>query len=162
MFVAALAVPDVFDGEGVLFGAAFLVVCAMHVALYALAGRGSRDLLGAAPTRAVDAARRDLDPRRGLHGRRAHLALARCSRVHVRRRRAERVDGMATAPVAFAERHGLVLIIALGEAFISIGIAQAGSAFQAGSRHMRDPRAPRCLLVLLAYFDFFRSAASGC
>ena len=47
MFVAALAVPDVFDGEGVLFGAAFLVVCAMHVALYALAGRGSRDLLGA-------------------------------------------------------------------------------------------------------------------
>ena len=31
MFVAALAVPGVFDDEGVLFGAAFLVVCAMHV-----------------------------------------------------------------------------------------------------------------------------------
>src|SRR4051794_27618607 len=47
MFVAALVVPDVFGGEGVLFGAAFFVVCAMHVALYALAGRGSRDLLRA-------------------------------------------------------------------------------------------------------------------
>ena len=47
MFVAALVVPDVFGDEGVLFGAAFLVVCAMHVALYALAGRGNRDLLGA-------------------------------------------------------------------------------------------------------------------
>ena len=47
MFVAALAVPGVFDGHGVLFGAAFLVVSAMHLALYALAGRGTRDLLGA-------------------------------------------------------------------------------------------------------------------
>ncbi len=41
MFVAALVVPDVFKGEGVLFGGAFFVVCAMHAALYALGGRGS-------------------------------------------------------------------------------------------------------------------------
>ena len=47
MFVAALVVPGVFDDEGVLFGAAFLIVCAMHLALYALAGRGNRDLLAA-------------------------------------------------------------------------------------------------------------------
>ena len=47
MFVAALVVPGVFDDEGVLFGAAFVVVCAMHPALYALAGRGNRDLLRA-------------------------------------------------------------------------------------------------------------------
>jgi low temperature requirement protein LtrA len=47
MFVAALVVPGVFDDDGVLFGAAFLVVCAMHLALYALAGRGNRDLLSA-------------------------------------------------------------------------------------------------------------------
>ena len=88
MFVAALVVPGVFDDEGVLFGAAFLVVCAMHVALYALAGRGNRDLLARrAPAGAVDAARRDPDPRRGLHGRRTHLALARRARVHLRRRR---------------------------------------------------------------------------
>ena len=47
MFVAALVVPGVFDGDGVLFGAACLVVCAMHLALFALTGRGRRDLLGA-------------------------------------------------------------------------------------------------------------------
>ena len=41
-FVAALAVPAVFDDNGVLFGSAFLVVCAMHLALYALA-RSSKD-----------------------------------------------------------------------------------------------------------------------
>ena len=37
MFIAALAVPDVFDEHGVLFGVLFLIVRLMHVALYALA-----------------------------------------------------------------------------------------------------------------------------
>src|SRR5215813_14556452 len=40
MFVAALAVPGALSDDGVLFGACFLVVVAMHLALYALAGRG--------------------------------------------------------------------------------------------------------------------------
>ena len=39
MFIAALVVPGVFGDEGVLFGVAFLVVCGMHLTLYALAGR---------------------------------------------------------------------------------------------------------------------------
>ena len=37
MCVAALAVPGGFDNDGVLFGAAFLVVWGMRLALYALA-----------------------------------------------------------------------------------------------------------------------------
>src|SRR6476620_7527955 len=37
MFVAALAVPEAFGDEGVVFGAAFLIVNVMQVALYALA-----------------------------------------------------------------------------------------------------------------------------
>src|SRR5262245_10412536 len=44
MFVGALAVPNIFRDEGVLFGAAFFVVCVMHVTLYTLAGRGNPDL----------------------------------------------------------------------------------------------------------------------
>src|SRR5919201_7001697 len=47
MFLAALAVPGVFGDDGVLFGAAFLVVVAMHLAVYVLASRGDRDLLSA-------------------------------------------------------------------------------------------------------------------
>ena len=39
MFVAALVVPGVFDDDGVLFGAAFLVVCALHAALESAFGR---------------------------------------------------------------------------------------------------------------------------
>src|SRR5712691_5229629 len=47
MFVAALAVPDAFGRHGVVFGVAFLIVCVMHLTLYALAARGDRDLLAA-------------------------------------------------------------------------------------------------------------------
>src|SRR6266571_3374306 len=47
MFVAALAVPDAFGSHGVVFGGAFLIVQLMHVALFALAGRGDPDLLAA-------------------------------------------------------------------------------------------------------------------
>src|SRR5439155_1985829 len=47
MFVAALAVPEAFGRHGVVFGVAFLIVQIMHVALYALAGRGDPDLLAA-------------------------------------------------------------------------------------------------------------------
>ena len=87
MFVAALAVPGVFADEGVLFGAAFLVVCAMHTALYALAGRGNPDLLAGRPAAgAVDVARRDPHPRRRLHdGARTWLWVAALA-CHVRRR----------------------------------------------------------------------------
>src|SRR5439155_452930 len=47
MFLAALAVPGAFGDNGVLFGAAFLVVVSMHLALYALAGRGDPGLFAA-------------------------------------------------------------------------------------------------------------------
>ena len=43
----ALAVPEAFGEHGVIFGVAYLVVRAMHIALYALAARGDPDLLGA-------------------------------------------------------------------------------------------------------------------
>ena len=47
MLIAALAVPEAFGDHGVIFGVAYLVVRAMHLALYALAARGDHDLLGA-------------------------------------------------------------------------------------------------------------------
>ena len=47
MLIVALAVPEAFDDHGVLFGVAYLVVRAMHIALYALAAKGDHDLLGA-------------------------------------------------------------------------------------------------------------------
>jgi low temperature requirement protein LtrA len=156
MFVAALVVPNVFDDEGVLFGAAFLVVWAMHTALYALAGRGSRDLLGAvfrlAPWTLTGAS---LILVAGFaDGARVWLWLAAVACAYVGGILSG-ATGWRLHPSHFAERHGLVVIIALGEAFISIGIGATGIGIGPGE----VAAAILGLLVAtsfwLAYFDFF-------
>jgi low temperature requirement protein LtrA len=156
MFVAALVVPVVFDGKGVLFGAAFLVVCAMHTTLYALVGRGHADLLRAVLRLApwtlggatlilvagfTDAAQIWL-----------WLAALICTYVGAV---ATGSSGWRLHPSHFAERYGLIVIIALGEAFISIGIGASATAI--GLREV--VAAVLGLLIAtsfwLAYFDFF-------
>ena len=156
MFVAALVVPDVFDDEGVLFGAAFLVVIAMHLALYALAGRGNRDLLAAvlrlAPWTLLGAA---LILAAGVaEGARTWLWLAALACTYVGAFMSGSTGWQLHAS-HLAERYGLVIIIALGEAFVSIGIGAAGIDIGPGE----VVAAILGLLVAtsfwLAYFDFF-------
>ncbi len=156
MFVAALVVPSVFDDEGVLFGAAFLVVCAMHIALYALAGRGNPDLLAAvlrlAPWTLVGAA---LILVAGFtDGARVWLWLAALACTYVGAALSGS-SGWQLHPTHLSERYGLVLIIALGEAFIAIGIGATGIGIGPGE----VAAAVLGLLVAasfwLAYFDFF-------
>jgi len=156
MFVAALVVPGVYDDEGVLFGAAFLVVCAMHAALYALAGRGNRDLLAAvlrlAPWTLVGAT---LILVAGfVDAARTWLWLAALAVTYVGAALSGST-GWQLHPSHFAERYGLVVIIALGEAFIAIGIGATGI----GIGPAEVVAAILGLLVAtsfwLAYFDFF-------
>ena len=154
MFVAALAVPTVFGDEGVLFGVAFLVVVAMHLALYALAGRGNRDLLLAvlrlAPGSLVGAA---LILVAGFtDGARTWLWVAALASTYVGAGLSGST-GWRVFPSHLAERYGLVLIIALGEAFVAIGISVRAIGF-------REVAAAILGLVVatafwLAYFDFF-------
>ena len=156
MFLAALAVPHVFGDDGVLFGAAFFVVCAMHVTLYALAGRGTPDLLGAvlrlAPTVLLGAT---LILVAGfLDGARVWLWVLALVLTYVGAALAG-TTGWRIYPSHFAERYGLVLIIALGEAFVAIGIGASGTGIGLGE----IVAAILGLLVAtsfwLAYFDFF-------
>jgi low temperature requirement protein LtrA len=156
MFVAALVVPGVFGDEGVLFGAAFLVVCAVHLGLYALAGSGNRDLLGAvlrlAPWALLGAT---LILVAGIaDGARTWLWVTAIALTYVGAALSGST-GWLVHPSHFAERHGLVLIIALGEAFIAIGIGATGTGIGLGE----VVAAILGLLVAtsfwLAYFDFF-------
>jgi low temperature requirement protein LtrA len=156
MFIAALVVPGVFDDDGVLFGAAFLVVCALHAALYAFVGRGNPDLLGAvlrlAPWTLSGAT---LILVAGfLDGARIWLWLAALACAYVGPLLSAST-GWQLHPSHFVERYGLVLIIALGEAFISIGIGATGIGIGLGE----IVAAILGLLVAtsfwLAYFDFF-------
>jgi low temperature requirement protein LtrA len=156
MFVAALVVPDVFDGEGVLFGAAFVVVIAMHLALYALAGRGNRDLLAAvlrlAPWTLLGAA---LILAAGLiDGARIWLWVAAIVCTYVGAA-VSGSTGWQLHPSHLAERYGLVLIIALGEAFISIGIGATGIGIGPGEVVAAILGILVATAFWLAYFDFF-------
>jgi low temperature requirement protein LtrA len=47
MLIVSLAVPGAFGRDGVRFGVAYFVVRALHLVLYAIAGRGDRDLFRA-------------------------------------------------------------------------------------------------------------------
>ena len=156
MFVAALVVPGVFDDDGVLFGAAFLVVCTMHLALYALAGRGNPDLLSAvlrlAPWTLLGAT---LILVAGFtDGAREWLWVAALTCTYVGAGLSGST-GWRVHPSHLAERYGLVVIIALGEAFVAIGIGATGTGIGLGE----IAAAILGLLVAtsfwLAYFDFF-------
>jgi low temperature requirement protein LtrA len=156
MFVAALVVPNVFGEDGVLFGACFLVVIAMHLALYALAGRGNRDLLGAvlrlAPWTLLGAT---LILVAGfMDGARTWLWLAALACTYAGAALSGST-GWQLHPSHLAERYGLVLIIALGEAFISIGIGAAGIGIGPGEVVAAILGLLVATAFWLAYFDFF-------
>ena len=155
MFLGALVVPDVFDDEGVLFGAAFFVVCAMHVALYVLAGPGNRDVLGAvlrlAPWTLLSAT---LILAAGFtDGARTSLWLTALACIYVGGVLSG--TGWQLYPSHFAERYGLVVIIALGEAFISIGIGARGIGIGLGEVVAAILGILVAASFWLAYFDFF-------
>jgi low temperature requirement protein LtrA len=156
MFIAALVVPGAFGDEGVLFGVAFFVVCAMHLALYALAGRGNRDLLRAvfrlAPWTLLGAT---LILVAGFaEGARTWLWVAALAFTYVGAFLAGST-GWRVHASHFAERYGLVLIIALGEAFIAIGIGATGTGIGLGEVVAAILGLLIATSFWLAYFDFF-------
>ncbi|MGN6431490.1 MAG: low temperature requirement protein A [Gaiellaceae bacterium] len=156
MFLAALAVPKVFGDEGVLFGAAFLVVVAMHLALYALAGRGNPDLLAAvlrlAPWTLLGATLILVAGFGFADGARTWLWVAALICTYVGAGLSG-TTGWRVFPSHLAERYGLVLIIALGEAFVAIGIAV--NAIGLGEVAAAILGLLIATSFWLAYFDFF-------
>jgi low temperature requirement protein LtrA len=149
-------VPRVFGDDGVLFGAAFLVVVAMHLALYALAGRGNRELLVAvlrlAPWTLLGATLILIAGFGFADGARTWLWIAALACTYIGAGMSGST-GWRVFPSHLAERYGLVLIIALGEAFVAIGIGVSKIGLGEVAAAILG------LLVAtsfwLAYFDFF-------
>src|SRR5215207_3127288 len=128
MFVASLAVPDAFGEYGVLFGLAYFVVFLLQVVLFALATGGEpeqrRAILRLAPgflgAPALLIVAGFLD---GLaQGALWAVALAIAYGVAYVRG----VAGFRVHAGHFAERHGLVVIIALGESIVAVGVGASG------------------------------------
>jgi low temperature requirement protein LtrA len=130
MLVVALAVPGVFGDDAVLFGAAYLLVRLLHLVLSAIVTRHDPERRGAllrftptaifGPSLLVLAGFLDGNDRIALWV--VALSIDYLGPVVIGVGRGWRV-----APEHFAERHGLIILIALGESIIAIGV---GAGFE--------------------------------
>jgi low temperature requirement protein LtrA len=134
MLLVSLAAPGAFGPDGVLFGVAYFFVRTLHLVLYAIAGRGDRDLFRAV-VRLVPAA--TLGPAllvvAGFLNGLGQLAFWGAALAidylgvlvgHMR--------GWRVSPEHFVERFGLIIIIALGESIVAIGVGAAGLPLNGG------------------------------
>jgi low temperature requirement protein LtrA len=134
MLIVSLAVPNAFGTDSVAFGVAYFSVRALHLVLFAIAGRGDHDLLRAVvrivpsailgPALLIIAGFFDGTTQLALWG--AALAIDYLGVLvgHMR--------GWRVSPEHFVERHGLVVIIALGESIVALGVGAAGLRLDAG------------------------------
>jgi low temperature requirement protein LtrA len=128
MLVLSLATPEAFGRDGVLFGVAYLVVRALHLVLFTKAGHGDRDLFRAAmwtvpasvvaPVLLIVAGASSGWPQLALWC--AAIAIMYLAPLvgHMR--------GFSVSPEHFVERFGLIIIIALGESIVAIGVGASG------------------------------------
>src|SRR5688572_25658088 len=127
--VVSLAVPEAFDDSAEVFVAAYAVVRAAHLALFTLASRDDpglrRSVLFLAASSAVGvgllAAATFADG--ALQGGIWVLAIA----LDYGGPCLFGVEGWRIVPGHFAERFGLIVIIALGESIVAIGVGAEGA-----------------------------------
>jgi low temperature requirement protein LtrA len=157
IFVAALAVPDAFGRHGVVFGVAFLIVNVMHLTLYALAARGDPDLLKAilrvAPSALAGAT---LILAAGfVHGGLKPILWLAAVAIGFFGPLLTGMSGWRVQPAHFVERHGLIVIIAIGESLIAIGLGERRSGLTTGVIVAAVLGFVVATSFWLAYFDFF-------
>jgi low temperature requirement protein LtrA len=128
LLLAALAVPDAFGDLGLAFALAYGVVRAAHIGLFMLASRDEPGLrhsvVGLALSTALGVSVLvlgsflDSDAQTAVWA--LALALDMIGPIFINS------EGWRLVPAHFAERHGLIVIIALGESIVAIGIGVAG------------------------------------
>jgi low temperature requirement protein LtrA len=134
MLVVALAVPEAFGADAVLFGVAYLIVRVLQLALYATAAKHDPDLFGAVlrllPPATLSAivivVAAFFDGRTQATLWVAALAIDYVGVLIVQPER------LRVSPAHFAERHDLIVIIALGESIVAIGVGAAGVSLSPG------------------------------
>jgi low temperature requirement protein LtrA len=133
MLLASLAIPGAFEDDALLFALAYLGVRLMHIGLFA-AGTDNVDVRQAAralaptatiaPALLIAATAFDGAAQTGIW-----IAALLIDYVGGGLRG---IEGWRLSPGHFAERHGLIVIIALGESIVAIGVGAAGIPLHAG------------------------------
>ena len=123
--VLALAIPRAFSEGDVAFGIAYLAVVAIHTGLYSRTSERLtiRALLRLAPFNLVSALL--VLAAVVVEGTAAYLLWAAAFALEWSTPRLAGTGGFRIAPAHFVERHGLVVIVALGESIVAIGIGAA-------------------------------------
>jgi low temperature requirement protein LtrA len=134
MLIASLAVPHAFGDDAWLFVMAYIAVRVAHLALYAVAGRGDRELLGAIARLSVGtisaAVLLCIGAAIGGHAQIVIWGIAVVVDLLGALIRGGR--GWHLAAGHFAERHGLIVLIALGESIVALGAGTLGLPLDPG------------------------------
>ncbi|GIE51127.1 low temperature requirement protein A [Amorphoplanes nipponensis] len=123
--VMALAVPEAFGAYGWLFGVSYLVVNLVHSALFLQAGPGARTAMRQLAPLNILAALLVLaggllpEPYR-------HLCWVAAPLVQIAAGYLHRIEMHSILAGHFVERHGLVMIVAIGESIVAIGLGFRG------------------------------------
>jgi low temperature requirement protein LtrA len=163
VLIVSLAVPEAFGRHGVLFGVAYLVVRLLHLVLYAIAARGDRDLLDAirrlVPTATIGPA---LLLVAGFLDGSAQVALwCVALAIDYLGVLVGRARGWRVSPHHFVERHALIVIIALGESIVAIGVGARGQALDAGEVLAALVGIVIAAAIWWAYFDWVSIVAES-
>ena len=134
LLVAALAVPDVYGDDALLFACAYGAVRVGQIALFVIASRDDPKLrssvVGLALSTAIGVSL--LVTASFADGRLQGAIWAIALAIDMGGPLVIRSEGWKLMPSHFAERHGLIVIIALGESIVAIGLG-AGDLLGTGA-----------------------------
>ena len=133
MFVVCLAIPEAFDDHALLFAGAYFVVRVAHILLYAygtddVGVRGAALRLG----RSTLVATGLLVGASALDGPAQGALWAVAIVIDLIGPVLAGMGGWTLHPSHFAERHGLIVIIAFGESIVAVGAASQGIPLTTG------------------------------
>jgi low temperature requirement protein LtrA len=134
LLIVSLAVPRAFGDDGLVFGVAYFVVRAAHICAYLIVARGDEQLRGVvvrlATTVLPGAAL--LVVAGALDGTAQALCWVGALAIDYGGLMVRGVEGWRVSAKHFAERHGLIIIIALGESIVALGVGAGGLELDAG------------------------------
>ncbi|WP_067697639.1 low temperature requirement protein A [Nocardia jejuensis] len=131
-FLLALAIPGAFTGSGLVFGLAYVLVNTVHTALFAFSGgrTAASAVLRLAPMNALSAG---LVLAGGLvHGWPRYVLWTLVLVIQVVTSFTIDPAGFVIRVSHFCERHGLVVIVAIGESIVAIGVGLSGRDITVG------------------------------
>jgi low temperature requirement protein LtrA len=124
LLVVSLAVPHAFGKDALVFGLAYFLVRALHIVAYGVLARENPQLRAA-----VSRLARSILPAAGflilaglLPGTGRAICWVAALLVDYGGLLVSSTEGWRVEPAHFAERHGLIIIIALGESIVALGV----------------------------------------